>query len=705
MLEQKITTREEYKEATRNLGYSVMANAKSRVERFVRSQDTWWDMREAIRLDHLYTTTSVLDHLNAKMPYFAHVSMIDKELVAYTPDRESGEQDRQVRVSIGRLLQKMYPAISQNAMRNLIETHNSEAIVNVEFLSGEAIRDVYLMENGVGSCMAGERNWSKEQHPTLAYDAPGIRLAVLRKASGDISARCLVYESATGEKTRVRNYGAPALDKALNLMGYKLGGLSGAILRKVVADETKPYQFRLPYLDYAGGMTNSEHCSIALLDGEIKVLTPDQRGKLVNAGAMIYVAGSGGTTTLTPVDTSSFNVVDVLTGAAISKLTDTTHRVWHEGKEGLTLSIPDEGDYMLVENLWVKSEETILIQSHRYINEAKRLADHGFHKLDPELYPDQQDRWLHTHEVFVDFEMNRTYLRKDCAILISVDNVITYRHVSKIDKKKQIKLSGLCDGKVIYAEPGADVKRTVKGAKVHAKTHEIVTMFNGDLDYKRGKRMVNVFSVGYYYDPKVHSTKEVYTKVGVQALYKRAEVEEGTPVYGQEREAMVYAIYQQLRNLSTAGISGYDDNLPPELKSARGFKGTYTYNSYNQRIIDLSNRQLLAYYTGIMYPQSYPEIANVIFTVVGRWIAEEEAVEAPHHLVTPDDVLPDPVIQILPTVDIAAVETLVSSGLLDPVMTEGRQVESAADLVAAVTPPEALPYVPLVRPVTEASAA
>lgn len=648
MLEQKITTQEEFRTAWNDLPYDVRSRAEGHTEKFRRTSGTWWDRREAARMITLYTTTSVLDALNTRMPYYAHISQVDKNLVAYTPDREAGEQDRQIRVSIGRLLQKMYPAISQNEMRELIETHNSEASVELEFVEGEAIRDVYILENGVGSCMAGERKWDKEYHPTLAYDAPGIKLAVLRKKDGGISARCLVYEASETDKRRVRNYGAPALDKALEKAGYKLGGLGGAKLRKVVSDPTSPTNFRLPYLDYAGGMSRKDACSVALMDGEIYVLTPTQYSALSKAGAPLIIPNSNGSTYLREVDTTQFKALDALTGDVINKLTDAYVDVWHEGKAGITKNLPEVG-YTAVQRLWVKLTDVITVDGYDYINDPKKLAEAGLYKLDAECYPDKQDEWFRSYSVFFDEAAGKAYLKKDTVVFVTEDDERTYCHTSKIDKKKVVRLAGLYERKQVFADKKANVKRTPKGSKVHNQVHDLCILFNGEVDYSRGKRACVAFGRNFYYDPKTHKATDVYVQVGRKALYLKVGIEEGDVITAYDREQMIRNFYQELRNVTCDSLDGYGDGirLPEELRNVPRFKDTYTYNSCSSTILELSNRQLLAYYKAITQRNKENSIVKVILSIIGMWIAEEEAVEAPHYLAMPDATLPEPVIEIL----------------------------------------------------------
>ena len=68
----------------------------------------WWACRESARLRKgLYATTSVLTWLNDVFPVYAHISKNDNTKVAYTPTPDDGKADRQITISLGRLMLRL----------------------------------------------------------------------------------------------------------------------------------------------------------------------------------------------------------------------------------------------------------------------------------------------------------------------------------------------------------------------------------------------------------------------------------------------------------------------------------------------------------------------------------------------------------------------------------------------------------------------
>ena len=81
----------------------------------------WWVYREQARiLRRVYKVTDTLKKLNSYFPIFAHISLDDPKMVAFTPDVNCGESDKQVRISIGKLLSKYLPVLSQKTVMHTI---------------------------------------------------------------------------------------------------------------------------------------------------------------------------------------------------------------------------------------------------------------------------------------------------------------------------------------------------------------------------------------------------------------------------------------------------------------------------------------------------------------------------------------------------------------------------------------------------------
>lgn len=78
-------------------------------------QSRWWMEREALRAAHgVYPeVTSVLENLVNSFglqQHFIHISAEDPNMVAYTASVEDGQRDKQVRLSFGKLIRKLYCA-------------------------------------------------------------------------------------------------------------------------------------------------------------------------------------------------------------------------------------------------------------------------------------------------------------------------------------------------------------------------------------------------------------------------------------------------------------------------------------------------------------------------------------------------------------------------------------------------------------------
>ena len=174
--------------------------------------------------------------------HFPHMSLEDPSMLAYTPNHEYGKRDRQVRVKVGRYLQKFYGGVlSAEKIRSLA---NRAASLEVKWADTEdEIEWVYV--NGPSSCMSGGLDgFSSSRHPAVVYATPDFRLAYLENDEG-ITARCLV---ATERKEWVRHYGndGQVLVDMLAALGYRrAGSFEGCRLQ--VFWEGRSYL--MPYVD------------------------------------------------------------------------------------------------------------------------------------------------------------------------------------------------------------------------------------------------------------------------------------------------------------------------------------------------------------------------------------------------------------------------------------------------------------------------
>lgn len=207
--------------------------------------------------------------------HFAHVSIDNGAKVAFTPDVQHGEDDRQIRIKPGAYLQRFFGHdIDMEDIRYWASVFSSD-FDELEFglaRTPAMVRKVY--ELGPESCMShhADNFDSGKQHPCEVYAGPDLAVAYLKLTSPDTqedeegnerevhySARCLVWPE---KKIYGRIYGDEGRLRALlEREGYKPGKLTGARIRRVVLKENfhmyhedrelgveRPL-FVLPYID------------------------------------------------------------------------------------------------------------------------------------------------------------------------------------------------------------------------------------------------------------------------------------------------------------------------------------------------------------------------------------------------------------------------------------------------------------------------
>lgn len=242
--------------------------------RELNSGDSWWLLRELARERvGLYPTpTPTLEWLRSASGmagnHFPHISKSDPTMVAFTMDHNSGVNDRQVKTTIGKLLRRFLPLMSDAQIATLEARHRAE--LSDEFLVAETREDVervYTEMRGDTGCMRyGRSNWNfQDYHPSAVYASPstGVRVAYLQDTSGAPVARTVIYDNPDNpeDKRYVRLYGAhKRLEALLRRQGYRLAGLAGAKLPALIDGRfsSRDYSgsaryYVMPYLDNPGG--------------------------------------------------------------------------------------------------------------------------------------------------------------------------------------------------------------------------------------------------------------------------------------------------------------------------------------------------------------------------------------------------------------------------------------------------------------------
>lgn len=178
--------------------------------------------------------------------HFPHVSLEDPTMMAFTPSHEYGMRDRQVRIKVGKYLQRFYSDVLD--AERIRYFANGEKNAELLFATTAAeMEDIYT--NGPGSCMGGKDVGYFSTggiHPVRVYEGE-FKLAYLREC-GDVTARALVHEPS---QTCVRAYGdeGQTLIERLSDAGYsKANSWDGATIRAIRCDSNSS-GYVLPYLD------------------------------------------------------------------------------------------------------------------------------------------------------------------------------------------------------------------------------------------------------------------------------------------------------------------------------------------------------------------------------------------------------------------------------------------------------------------------
>jgi thiol-disulfide isomerase/thioredoxin len=149
--------------------------------------------------------------------HFAHISIKNPNLIAYTENPNKGERDRQTPMKPGRYLRAFYSNIlSNDQIRDYAAEIGGRELKFA--VTAKEIREVY--RNGPDSCMSyDEADYESFVHPVSAYGNSDIQLAYLENEYKEITARCLVWPA---KKFFLRPYGdGVRLSKMLKDLGYK----------------------------------------------------------------------------------------------------------------------------------------------------------------------------------------------------------------------------------------------------------------------------------------------------------------------------------------------------------------------------------------------------------------------------------------------------------------------------------------------------
>ncbi len=213
------------------------------------TDDNFWRWREFVRyaLTGEYQQAGWMSTVKLPADHFTHVSKSDPMMVAFTTSVEDGKRDRQVKMKVGKYLQKQ--GFEDVAMRKLISAHRSQ-FVKVEIQWSDSPEDALrVYTEGPNSCMSTAKFEGKGKPPTYLYHSRNVRIAYIQDVNDPdrITARAVCNIE---KKTFARSYGDIVLiEKLLKEDGYtKAESLAGAELPLVWANKAEK-KIVMPYLD------------------------------------------------------------------------------------------------------------------------------------------------------------------------------------------------------------------------------------------------------------------------------------------------------------------------------------------------------------------------------------------------------------------------------------------------------------------------
>lgn len=634
-LEAKITDVEQYRAILARQGFGLSPGFGHVHINGSSHRQQWWGHREYLRISsERYAMSTALTNLNATLPIFSHVSVLDPKRVAYTPDKVSGEADRQVVTTLGKLLTKFYPALADEVIQKIVAEHEGEISDEVEFIEYEGIAEAYQDLGSTGACMSKKPEEYGGLNPILAICKPGVRLAVMRTPDGKISARSLVYEASLTDLRLIRAYGNQALLGRLTRRGYTPGTWEGFQFIKIPHPEKQQRYdrdcsgsanakvFSFPYLDGMNTVGTSEHSMVALLDGVLTSVSRKMSDSLrkINLQAAVCATSTGGGIALVNTDMSALKVVDYITGAMINSLDDDFTEFYVDQMRRVTKEPLPREAYVKATCRVAGSRvsrlmpvtETFADSGTRYeIASAESL---GFRQLDALLYPNAD--YVSEYSVYLTTS-GKVIRRSDSVRYITKnEHFSSYIHKSELNFKGKEKDFRLKDG--VYAKFDVPTFITPSGRKVVPGVHDVKKLYNGMYDFNRNIIHVTILNKTYCI-PKDGTVKynegsdlwktrrdELFTDV--RNAYARGDYEFSTPS-GMAARTLEWVSGQSFRNRYDYGVTARLDSKLP----------------IRDQLVRMNT------IAKVMITAGYPEFGMATYLVKVQY-AEMEAVEAPAYL-------------------------------------------------------------------------
>lgn len=510
-LAQKITSEDQYIAILNGYDYYVGGEFGAMRLGTKDRKISWWAHREALRLEYqVYTTSTVLAELNKATKMHTHISLTDPKRVAYTPDKAFGEQDRQLVISLGKLISRLYPGLRDEEVQEMVQIHEAEISDEVEFIQGfEAIDHVYKHMGDLGACMSKSDDKYGGVSPLKAYDMPNIKLAVIRGHRGNITGRTMVYEASSTDKRFIRTYGdRVTIERRLAKLGYRLGTWHGAKFSMVVREDVQErlsdgrVAYVMPYLDgnnAAGGRSVS---TVALIAGELTSVT-DRYAQAVDAlqyDSTAVCTDTSGYAVFRDFNPEKTSVYDYLTGEKISTLDRPTKLKVGSIFVFTAAEVPVDR-YVKAKTIvdgepcihWMPRSD-VWCGSGGAATDKKYLQRFGYVLLDATLYgPDQ-----YVKESYCTETLDGKNVCSHDTVEVVGDSFVGIQRLHRSDivakgKDKHIKLAD-----DVYAMPGTKLYTTPSGRKVHPVVHDVVKRYDGMYDYCRNLRETTLLGERIY---------------------------------------------------------------------------------------------------------------------------------------------------------------------------------------------------------------
>lgn len=542
----KITSREALREAVERsealgldfdrvtAGSYISFDAHSGVPGFGLDRWALWPTSRDMVREHLgiyESPTSVLLWLreHGYLYQFPHISREDTTKVAYSADTQGATNDVKVRTTIGKLLRKLLPELSDDQVAQLSAMHTADLdpTFNVA-TSVEDIERIYTNMEGDSGCMRYRRDrfGHDEYHPSAVYSSPGLGVAYMGTLDSPTS-RCVIYQNPDNpdDKRFVRIYGSPVLANKLKRAGYRQAGLAGVRLTRLRDPGLPSNRIVMPYIDPPGGrgsgIEDSSAQSFVAFKGEdfVTLVSPGQVERLQQLG---YTCMSATSTEghLRPSENTSrakLQDTDLLTGEPIDVLTARAVRSIAIEKDGVfTVGVTADTDstdhwgglhvyeedtgrmvYVLVSDQVYEAWAFKHNMSYAATPETVRYL--GYRPLDPARYG---PKMYATEDDSVEISPGVFLRRDDAMVVYNADGCITYADASREEELRgqgYVPTPNRGGVRVLSHPDNPKLKTLVSGRRAILGYHDVVETWDGQYCMRDSAFSASIFGAAYWF--------------------------------------------------------------------------------------------------------------------------------------------------------------------------------------------------------------